>query len=69
MDTPTRERIEALEARVKELEAEVKLLRKMAGAVSNGPTWADIKKNNPLFGEGDPSKEDSVEHGKDVVGP
>lgn len=44
MDTPTRERIEALEARVKELEAEVASLRSVAGAVSAGPSFVELTK-------------------------
>lgn len=51
MDTPTRERIEALEQRVKELEGEVAELRSKLGAVTSGPSWSDIKKNNPPFAE------------------
>lgn len=47
MDTPTRERIEALELRVKELEAEVKLLRKTAGAVSEGKDFREIARSLP----------------------
>ena len=42
MDTPTRERIEALEARVKELEEEIKALRQVAGAVSSGPDFQEL---------------------------
>lgn len=51
MDTPTRERIEQLEQRVKVLENEVTELRSKLGAVTSGPSWSDIKKNNPLFAE------------------
>lgn len=48
MDTPTRERLEELEnnlarmqAAITSLEAEVKELRQLAGAVSSGPSFKE----------------------------